>query len=109
MAKSELKTTLKEEVKPMVKRLSIDTLDEKTKAFLKGIKVKSEQYLLELNGKPVLGIVSPEKVAREERFAVFEKVWAKNKEVDEAEVERDVAEAVAYVRKQKSLENQAVL
>ncbi len=78
----------------MVKRLDINTLDEKTQAFLKSIQVEKEQYLLESNGKPILGVVAPDEVERAERFKVLDRVWAKNKESKSDEVRKDVAEAL---------------
>ncbi len=78
----------------MVKRLDINTLDEKTQEFLKSIQVEKEQYLLESNGKPFLGVVSPDEVERVERFKVLDRMWGKNTGVKENEVQRDVAEAL---------------
>lgn len=81
----------------MVKRLNIDELDKKTQAFLKSIQIDNEQYLLESNGKPVLGIISPEEVERSERFKVFDQVWIKNNEANEEEVREDISEALKAV------------
>jgi len=78
----------------MIKRLSIDRLDESVKAFLMGICVGDDPYLIEFEGKPLLGLVAPEKVERDERFAIYEKVWAKNKKVKAREFEDDIAEAL---------------
>lgn len=43
----------------MSKRLSIDRLDESVKAFLIGIRVGGDPYLIEFEGKPLLGLVAP--------------------------------------------------
>lgn len=80
--------------KTMIKRLSIDRLEESVKAFLIGIQVGNDQYLIEFEGKPLFGVVAPEKVERNERFAVYEKVWAKNKKAKAKEVEEDIAQAL---------------
>ena len=78
----------------MIKRLSIDRLEENVKAFLQGIELGNDQYLIEFEGKPLLGVVAPEKVERSERFAIYEQVWAKNKKVKAREVKEDIAQAL---------------
>lgn len=78
----------------MVKRVNIDTLDEKIQTFLKSIQIKKDQYLLESNGKPVLGVVAPDEVQRIEHFRVLDRVWAKNKKSKADEVRKDVAYAL---------------
>lgn len=86
----------------MVIRLSIDNLEENVKAFLKGFKVNKEQYLLEADGKPLLGVVAPEKVESDEGLKILERLWAKNEDVDEEQLEKDIAEAIEYVRREKA-------
>jgi len=81
----------------MIKRLNIDRVDESVKTFLTGIKLGNDQYLIELEGKPLLGVVAPEKVERAERCAVYEQVWNKNKNAKAKEVKEDVAQALQTV------------
>lgn len=79
----------------MIKKLSLDTLDKKVQEFFKGIQITEDQYLIETNDKPMLMITSPE---QNDAFPIFDEIWRKNKEADEKEVEKDVAEAIANVR-----------
>lgn len=90
----------------MLKRVDLDKVDKKVKEFLKGLNVEKDQYILEMEGKPVAGLVAPsqlEKMARakERLFETIEKIWDQNREVSAEQVERDVAEAVRMAREQR--------
>lgn len=82
----------------MLRRINVDVLDAKIQEFFKGIPIQDDMYLLESNGKPLLGLVSPEELETQNGFDVLNRIWAKNVHADWETVERDVAEAVAAVR-----------
>jgi len=60
--------------------------------------VQGPPDLLELKGKPFLGIVAPQEVERAERFRAYERIWTKNQKVKAKEVRRDVKEALRAVQ-----------
>lgn len=89
----------------MVKHVSLDKADKKIKEFLKEFDVAKDEYVLEIDGKPLLKVVSPWeektlKQAKKKLLSTLEKIWDKNKDFTEEEVEKDVEEAVKAIRKQ---------
>jgi hypothetical protein len=54
----------------MLKRINVDTLDSKIQEFFKGILIQDDTYLLESNGKPLLGLVSPKEIVAQRDFDV---------------------------------------
>jgi hypothetical protein len=92
-----------EERKIMAKRLIIDDASAQVKDFLQQLDVEKGEYVLEVAGKPLLGVVPPWQVEnlsqrREEILALLEQSWERNRAVGEAEVEHSVKEAIEEVR-----------
>jgi hypothetical protein len=88
----------------MAKRLQIDDKPSQVKEFLKQLDVEKGEYVLEITGKPVAGIVPPWQVEqishnREEILALLRQTWKRNREVPEKEVRQAVREAIQEVRR----------
>lgn len=88
----------------MVRKVNLDTVDEKIRNFLKKLKVEEDQYILETEGRPLLGVVAPWQVgeAREKKeklLTMLREVWAKTTDIPQEKIEREVDEAVRAVRK----------
>jgi len=65
-----------------------------------------DTVIVEKQGKPMVAVIDIEQyekwmAEREARFKVFDKIWAKNKDKDPKQVQRDVAKAIAEVRAAK--------
>jgi sulfur carrier protein ThiS len=91
----------------MAKRLQIDDTPSQVKEFLKQLDVENEEYVLEIAGKPVAGIVPPWQVEqisqrREEILSLLRQSWERNRAVQEAEVKQTVTEAIREVRQEKT-------
>lgn len=91
----------------MAKRLQIDDTPSQVKEFLKQLDVEKEEYVLEIAGKPVAGIVPPWQVEqisqrREEILSLLRQSWERNRAVQEAEVKQTVTEAIREVRQEKT-------
>ena len=82
----------------MVKVLQFSDLDVKVQEFLNALNVSNDDYLVESNGKPLVGLVSSNEIKRKKRFEVFDRDWERNQNVNDDEVERDIADAVSEVR-----------
>lgn len=82
----------------MVKVLQFSDLDVKVQDFLNALNISHDDYLVESNGKTLVGLVSSNEIERKKRFEVFDRVWERNQNVNDDEVERDIAEAVSEVR-----------
>lgn len=87
----------------MAKRLKIGGTSTQVKDFLRQLDVEKKEYVLEVAGKPLVGIVPPwqvEKLSqrREEILALLEQSWEQNRTVGEAEVEQAVKETIEEVR-----------
>ncbi len=88
----------------MKSKLSAVDARQKFGEVLEGVYYKGDEVVIERAGKPMAAIV-PLRIyenylrRRERLFEIIEKTWEYNKDVDPAEVEADVAEAVAAVRK----------
>ena len=90
----------------MAKRLKIDDASAQVKDFLRQLDVEKGEYVLEVAGKPLVGIVPPwqvEKLSqrREEILALLEQSWKQNRAIGEAEVEQAVKKAIEEVRQEK--------
>ena len=90
----------------MFKIVNLDKEDEKVKEFLLRLKLDDDQYILEIEGKPLAGVVAPAQLeqtvrAKEQLFETIDNIWKRNREVSEEQVEQDVAEAVQSIRQQK--------
>ena len=86
----------------MIKKNKLNKADEKVKDFFKKFKEET-QYIVEIKGKPVLGIVPPWQIdqmkqSKKELRAMLEEIWAKTRSVSEKEIEKIVDEAVKAVR-----------
>ncbi len=96
--------TKKRGSRTMLKRINLDDkVDEKVKEFLMNLKLGEDQYILEVEGKPFAGLVTPaqaEKIARakEKLFEAVDKIWKQNKGISAKQVQKDIAAAVQAVR-----------
>jgi hypothetical protein len=75
--------------------------------FLKQLDVERGEYVLEIGGKPVVGVVSPRQVEqiaqrREEILALLRQSWERNRAVPEEEVNKAVTEAIQEVRQKRT-------
>jgi hypothetical protein len=91
----------------MAKRLKIDDASPQVKDFLRQLDVEKGEYVLEVAGEPLIGVVPPwqvEKLSqrREEILALVEQSWERNRRVGEAEVKQAVKEAIEEVRREKT-------
>ena len=91
----------------MVKRLQIDDTSVQVKDFIKQLDVEKGEYVLEMAGKAVLGIVPAWQVeklsrSREEVLALLDQSWERNRAVGEEEVEQVVRTAIEEVRREKT-------
>ena len=87
----------------MAKRLKIDDASVQVKDFLRQLDVEKGEYVLEVAGKPLVGVVPPwqvEKLSqrREEILVLLEQSWEQNRTVGEAEVKQAVKEAIDEIR-----------
>ena len=90
----------------MVKRVKVDDASPEVKDFIKQLDIEKGEYVLEISGKPVVGVISPwqvEKYAkgREEILSLLRQSWERNRGVPETAVEKDVADAIQEVRLEK--------
>jgi hypothetical protein len=69
--------------------------------------VEKVEYVIEVGGKPLVGVVPPWQVEkfsqrREEILALLDQSWERNRKVAEAEVKQAVKEAIEEVRREKT-------
>ncbi len=88
----------------MAKRLQIDNTPLQVRDFLKKLDIEKGEYVLEMEGKPIVGIVSPWLVEqlsqqREEILALLCQSWQRNREVSEEEIKQAVSETIQHVRR----------
>ena len=86
----------------MAKHLKIDNASAQMKDFLRQLDVEKGEYVIEVAGKPLVGVVPPwqvEKLSqrREEILALLEQSWEQNRTVGDAEVIQAVKEAIEEV------------
>lgn len=91
----------------MAKRLPIDKTPPQVREFLKQLDVEKGEYVLEIGGKPVAGVVSPRQVEhiaqrREEILSLLRQSWERNRAVPEEEVNQAVTEAIQEVRQKRT-------
>lgn len=91
----------------MAKRLQIDNTSAQVKDFLRQLDVEKAEYVLEMAGKPLVGVVPPWQVERlsqrrEEILALLDQSWQRNRTVGEDEVKQVVKEAIGEVRREKT-------
>jgi hypothetical protein len=70
------------------------------KDFLRQLDVEKGEYVLELGGKPLVGVVPPwqvEKLSlkREEVLTLLDQSWKRNRTVPDSEITQAVSEAIA--------------
>lgn len=88
----------------MLKRISLDNVDENIREFLRQLKLEEDQYILEMEGKPLMGVVpvwqvEDIKLRKQELLDMLKEIWAKTREIPEATIEEEVTQAVKAVRK----------
>jgi hypothetical protein len=86
----------------MAKHLKIDNASAQVKDFFRQLDVEKGEYVLEVAGKPLVGVVPSwqvEKLSqrREEILALLKQSWEQNRTVGDAEVKQ----AVKEVRREK--------
>jgi hypothetical protein len=91
----------------MAKRLKIDDASAQVKDFLRQLDVEKGEYVLEVAGKPLVGVVPAwqvEKLSqrREEILALLGESWEQNRTVGEAEVKQAVKEAIDEILRRKT-------
>jgi hypothetical protein len=84
----------------MAKSLRIDDTSAQVKDFLRQLDVEKGEYVLELGGKPLVGVVPPwqvEKLSlkREEVLTLLDQSWKRNRTVPDSEMTQAVSEAIA--------------
>lgn len=89
----------------MIKHISVDNASPQVKDFVQQLGGEQKDYIVEIAGRPVVGIVPPwqvEKLAqdRQEVLALLRQSWEQNRTLSEAEVEQVVAEAIQEVRRE---------
>lgn len=87
----------------MLKHIPIETLKPSVQAFLRELNVERERCIIEMDGKPMIGLAPPEEIERNERFAVYDVVWSRNREnkIGAREVDEAIAEALQAVSGRK--------
>jgi len=95
----------------MAKRVPIDNTSSQVKDFLKRLDPEKGEYILEMAGKPLVGVVPAwqvEKLSqkRAEVLALLDQSWKRNRAVDEDEVGLAISDAIKEVRREKSQSRQ---
>ena len=91
----------------MIKHLRVDDASPQVKDFLRQLDVERDEYVLEIGGKPVAGVVPPWQVKklsqrREEILVLLHRSWERNRAAPEEEVDRAVTEAIQEVLQEKT-------
>ncbi len=97
------------EREPMTQSMNASHVKRQFSELLTKVSHRETRVLIEEAGKPVAGLVSPDDLQRlnqldaewEEDWAVFDRIHARNRDKDPEEVERDVAEAIAEIRRKE--------
>ncbi len=89
----------------MVKRVSAKEARERFADLLGQVHYGKDTVIVEKQGKPVVAVIDIEryeqlKKAWDEPFKVLDRIWTRNRDKDLAQVQKDVAEAIAEVRAQ---------
>lgn len=87
----------------MVKRMTAKDARTNFSQLLGMVHFGKDTVIVEKQGKPVVAVIDIEQyekwvAEREGRFAVLDEIRARNRDKGRAEVEKDVAEALAAVR-----------
>ena len=89
-----------------LKRVSVREARARLADLIGQVYYGNEPVILEKRGRPVAVLVSPEQFERlrreegEEPWSVIDRIQQRNRDVPEAEVERDVAREVEAVRQE---------
>src|SRR5687768_7511312 len=94
---------------PTTKSMSTTAAGKALPELVRQVSRQETRVVLEENGHPVAAIVSSADLerltqldeAREDEWAVFDEIHARNIDRDPDEVERDVAEAIAEMRQEE--------
>ena len=95
----------------MTKHLSIDDASPQVKEFLQQLGTEKDGCIVELNGRPVVGIVPPwqvEKLShdRQEAIQLLRHSWNRTHTIPEEEITQVVTEEIQNVRRERN-QNQA--
>jgi hypothetical protein len=87
----------------MIKRVSLDKVDEK-KYFFKKLRTEKDQYILEIGGKPLIRVVPPWQVTEikqrnDELLSMLKEVWSKTRTIPGKRIEKEGGEVVRAARK----------
>lgn len=87
----------------MVKRMSAKEARDRFAEILGQVHFGKDTVIVEKQGKPMVAVIDVEWYERltkawDEPFRVLDKIWAKNRDKDLAQVEKDVAAALREVR-----------
>ena len=87
----------------MIKRMSAKEARDRFAEVLGQVHYGKNTIIVEKQGKPIVAVIDVEWYDRltkawEEPFKVLDRVWAKNRDKDIDQVQKDVAEAIAEVR-----------
>lgn len=96
------------ELEPVTQTMNASQVREDFNQVLSRVSHRQGRVLIEEQGKPLAGIVSAEDLQRldqldaewDEDWRVFDEIHARNLDKTAEEVERDVDEAIAAVRRQ---------
>ena len=87
----------------MIKRMSAKEARDRFAEVLGQVHYGKNTIIVEKQGKPIVAVIDVEWYDRltkawEEPFKVLDRVWAKNRDKDFDQVQKDVAEAIVEVR-----------
>lgn len=87
----------------MVKRMSAKEARDRFAELLGQVQYGKDTVIVEKQGKPVVAVIDMERYERlsqawDKPFRVLDRVWARNRTADPAQVQEDVAAARAEVR-----------
>ena len=87
----------------MVKRMSAKEARDRFAEVLGQVQYGKDTVIIEKQGKPVVAVIDMDRYERfmqawDEPFRVLDRIAARNTEADPAQVQADVAKAVAEVR-----------
>ena len=97
------------EREPMTQTMTMIDAQRDFGSLVKRVSKKETRVVVEDEGQPVAALVSPDDLDqlrrldsyREDPWRVIDEIHARNRDKDPEEVERDVAEALAEVRKEE--------
>ena len=89
----------------MVRRLSAKEARDRFAEILGQVHFGKDTVIVEKQGKPVAAVIDMDRYERamkawEEPFKVLDMIWARNRDKDLGQVQKDVAEAISVTRAQ---------